>query len=238
MPPESRLLKANVMRNLGAKVAFNYEDLRQQCDDYVARVRIQAEELLTRAHTEAEQIRQQALEAATSDGRQSGLRQAHDQIEARARELGGQMLAEKLRHVLPALDAAVSGLQVERDRWLASWEGSAVNLAVAIAEKILRSELESHPELAVPIISEALQLAAGQPHVQVTMHPQDIELIQQAGIELAQKLNTLGEGKLVADERISRGGCLIDTRHGVIDARLETQLDRIAAELVSGADSA
>ena len=236
MPPESRLLKANLMRNLGSKVAFNYEDLRQQCDDHIARVRLQVEELLTRAHADAQEIRQQALDAATTDGRQSGLREAHEQIESRARELASQLLAEKLRHVLPALESAISGLQIERDRWLSSWEKSAVGLAVAIAEKILRQELETRPEVAIPIIAEALQLAAGQPHVQVSMHPRDIELIQQAGLEMAQRLNTLGEGELVADERISRGGCLIDTRHGVIDARLETQLERIAAELVAGSD--
>ena len=231
MAAESRLLKANVMRNLGAKVAFNYEDLKQQCDEYVVQVRRQADEMLTQAHTEAQQIRQQAQEAGTAVGRQAGMRQAQEQIDARARELAGQMLAERLRQALPALEGAVAGLQVERDRWLASWEQSAIGLVVTIAEKVVRSELARRPELAAPIIAEALQLAAGQPHVQITMNPGDIELIQQSGLDITQRLASLGQGELIPDERISRGGCYIETQHGVIDARLETQLDRISREI-------
>lgn len=238
MPAESRLLKANVLRNLGAKVAFNYEDLKQQCDEYLAQVRQQADQLLTQAHTEAQQLRNQAQEAGTNAGRQTGLRQAEDQITVRAREIANQMLAERLQHALPALEAAATGLQVERDRWLAAWEQSAVGLSIAIAEKILRAELNKRPELALPIISEALQLAAGQPHVQVSMHPDDIELIQQSGVDITQRLAALGQGELIPDDRIGRGGCYIETQHGVIDARLETQLDRISRELTGAAHDA
>lgn len=238
MPAESRLLKANVLRNLGAKVAFNYEDLKQQCDEYLAQVRQQADQVLTQAHAEAQQLRNQAQEAGTAAGRQTGMRQAEDQITLRAREIANQMLAERLYQALPALEAAVTGLQVERDRWLAVWEQSAVGLAIAIAEKILRAELKQRPELASTMISEALQLAAGQPHVQVSMHPTDIELIQQSGVDITQRLAALGQGELIPDDRISRGGCHIETQHGVIDARLETQLDRISRELTGTAQDA
>jgi flagellar assembly protein FliH len=49
--------------------------------------------------------------------------------------------------------------------------------------------------------------------------------------EIVDRLATLGESTLVPDDSISRGGCLIETRHGVIDARIESQLEQIAAEL-------
>jgi flagellar assembly protein FliH len=43
----------------------------------------------------------------------------------------------------------------------------------------------------------------------------------------------VGETTFTPDERISRGGCVVETRHGAIDARIETQLARIAHELLS-----
>jgi len=234
MPVEesNRLLKANSVRGLGSKIVFNYDDLRKQCDDYIEKIRQQAQQLLIDAHTEAETLRKQAFADGESAGKKAGLAAATDLIESRASELANHRTAEQLRTTLPALQSALSALQIERDRWLAWWESAAVRLSVTIAEKILRHEIKHRPERVTAMVSESLQLAAGNPHIKVRMHPADIEQLRETGGEILQRLNALGESTLAADPQISRGGCVIDTRHGVIDARLETQLTRITDELL------
>jgi flagellar assembly protein FliH len=136
---------------------------------------------------------------------------------------------------LPAFHAAALALELERDRWLATWETSAIKLSAAIAGKILRQELAQRPELALAIIREALQLAMGQPDVKLHLHPLDLEQLHDCGKEVVSRLRAVGEATLVADENVSRGGCLIETHHGVIDARIETQIERITSELIEGA---
>jgi flagellar biosynthesis/type III secretory pathway protein FliH len=37
--------------------------------------------------------------------------------------------------------------------------------------------------------------------------------------------------RFVADDRVARGGCIIETELGVVDARLSTQLDAIERAL-------
>src|SRR5580698_4301771 len=113
IPSQTRLLKANDLRGLGSKVAFNFEDLVERGEAYV------------------ETIRREAHARGLEQGRQEGLRQAADQIQKRATELAEKASRDGLATTLPAMKAAVEALVIERDRWLAEWETTAVRLAAA-----------------------------------------------------------------------------------------------------------
>jgi flagellar assembly protein FliH len=228
----SRLIKASAARNLGGAAAFNFDDLRRQCDEFVETARRQAQEILAEATRAAEEIRSQARADGVAEGQREGLAAAQHLIETRAVEIAGQKTQDQLRTVLPAFHSAVEALELERDRWLATWENSAIKLSAAIAGKILRHELSQHPELALSIVREALQLAMGQPNVKLHLHPLDLEQLHDCGRDAVARLGAVGEATLVADEGVSRGGCLIETHHGVIDARVETQIERITSELI------
>ena len=60
IPAQTRLLKANDLRGLGSKVAFNFEDLVQRGDAYVESVRKQVGEMLQQAESDVETIRREA----------------------------------------------------------------------------------------------------------------------------------------------------------------------------------
>jgi flagellar assembly protein FliH len=234
IPESTRLIKARVARNVGGSAMFNFDDLRRQCDEFIENARRQGQEIVAAAEAAADGIRRQAHAEGVAAGQREGLAAARQLVDAHSAELAARQTQEQLRTVLPAFQAAVQSLHIERDRWLAAWEAAAVKLSAAIAEKILHHELSRRPELALPIIREALQLAAGQPHIELHLHPLDLDLLRDCGKEAAGRLAAVGEATLVADENVARGGCLIETRHGVIDARLETQLERITGELLEG----
>lgn len=230
-----RLIKAQSARNMGTKVAFNYDDLRQKCDEHIALAQQEAQRLISEARARVEEVRQQAHREGYTAGQRAGLEASHDLIDSRAEEIAAVKVQDRLRTILPAVQEAVIELQRERDRWLAAWESAAVRLAAAMAEKIVRSELQNRPELAAGTIREALQLAAGAPDINVRLHPEDLRQLQAFGGEIVQRLSAVGRGTLVPDERISRGGCVIETRHGVIDAQVETQLERMTQEMLESA---
>jgi flagellar assembly protein FliH len=229
----SRLIKARSARSPGPATAFNFDDLRRQCDEHIAQARQQAEQILAAATVQAEEVRQAAHAEGLARGQREGLASAEQVIENRAAEIATRQTQQQLQSVLPAFRAAVDSLQVERNRWLATWEGAAVGLAASIAEKILRHELTRRPELSGDIICEALELAAGQPHVRLRLNSRDLEQLQACGHEALGRLAAVGQAEFIADDGITPGGCVIETRHGVIDAQLETQLARITSELLA-----
>ena len=228
----NRLVKANDIRPLGSKVAFNYEDLRKNCDEYVSRAKEQARQLIEAAQNEAETIRRQASEAGRRDGRAQGLQDAKDEIDLKARELSEQLAAETLSTVLPAMTAAANMLQLERDRWLIEWETGVIRLCVAIAEKILRRKLEQEPEIGRDLILEAVKHVTGNTQLKLKLNPTDLERLGDYAEEVVRSIASCGEATLVADSSVTPGGCVIETQHGTVDARLETQLQRIADELI------
>ncbi len=132
---------------------------------------------------------------------------------------------------MPAVREAVAGVEQAKAAWLTHWERSALGLATAIAERVIRREVARTPEITLSLVTEALELAAGSSEVQLRMHPDDLAALGSHVEQLLAEVGRLGAAALVADAAISPGGCRVDTRHGTIDQQFEAQLARIAQEL-------
>ena len=122
--------------------------------------------------------------------------------------------------------AEISGdavrIAVERARSAAAGEADLRRLAVRIAERILGAKLALSPEVVVEVVRQAI--AAARKPVSVRVHPEDLALVERA----------LADAPVawVADPLIERGGCVVDTGRGPVDARLATQLAAIERALV------
>ena len=228
----ARIIKAHSTHALSTVEAFNFVDLQEQGNQIVAQARRDAEQILNAARTDATQLYEQARAAAREEGRGDGLNDAQAIITKTASEIADQQVTAQLATALPALKAAAESLQAERDRWLVRWEQIAVRLGVAIAEKLLQRQLAARPEFATEMITDALRLAAGQPQLTVYLHPDDLSAWGDRAPQIVQSLTACADTTLVPDPHSMRGGCRIETRHGEIDARVETLLHRIAEELV------
>ncbi|MCH7988383.1 MAG: hypothetical protein IID46_04435 [Planctomycetes bacterium] len=228
----ARLLKANAIRGLGSKIVFNYEDLRKKCNVYVEKVRHETRSMIQDARIQSESIRKEAYEQGRQSGSQQGLRDAEEQIRSRAEELADQLAVEKLKTTLPAMQAAADMLVQERDKWMAAWEEITVRLSLAVAEKVLRRKLDVEPEISTEMIRGVLELATGTPHITLKLNPEDLEHLGDHAEDVIRSMASCGKVTLIADESISNGGCVIETQHGVINAEIENQLERIASELL------
>jgi flagellar assembly protein FliH len=190
---------------------------------YLAQVKTEAAKIIAEARQEAAQLRKQAQE----QGQRAATETAEKSLQTRI----DSQLKQQMKTALPAIEQVAKSLSAERLRWLQAWEGHAVRLALAIAEKIVRRELAQHPEIAVSLVREALELAAGSQSIKVHLHPQDHEALGKQIAELARQISSATPAEIVADEEVTAGGCVVHTEFGVIDQRVESQLARIAEEL-------
>jgi flagellar assembly protein FliH len=236
IPSQTRLLKANDIRGLGSKVAFNFDDLVQRGEAYLETIRLQVREMLQQAEADVETIRREAHARGLEQGRQEGQRQAAEQIQKRATEIADKSSRDGLATTLPAMKAAVNALVIERDRWLAEWEATAVRLSAAIAERLVKRQIAIKPEITGGMIKSALQLAAGMPQIKLRLNPDDAALLGAHATEVVRALASAADAEITPDATLTRGSCVIQTKHGIIDARLETLLERIISELLEGHD--
>jgi flagellar assembly protein FliH len=215
----SSIIKASA-GNGERPVEYAFDDLGDPSRAELQDAGRRAAQLLAEAETQASQL----------------CRLAEQQGRAAAQAAAEQDLNEKVgRHVhslVPALGAAVDEIHVAKAQWLAHWEKAALDVATAIAARIIRREVERTPDITIALVKEALELAAGSADVQLRMHPDDLAALGSRVERLIGELGRLGDAKVVADADITRGGCRLDTRFGAIDQQFDSQLARIAQELI------
>lgn len=161
------------------------------------------------------QIEEQAYAHGFSKGEQAGM------------ELGQKRFEPILRGFQQAL---LELERIKKDLCLQA-EKETVELALAIAKTVVCHEVHTNRSVVVHVIREALKNAVDLEHIKIRMNPIDLELISGSGHQL---LNPSGEIEKIAfeeDETIQRGGCVIETNFGDIDARIERQL-RVVEEVL------
>lgn len=199
-------------------MAYSLADMATQADDYLDNVRRESAKIVDAARQEAALVRSQAEAAGRKAAEQAIDRILDDKV------------AKQMQTLTPALKAAVAEIQDSRQQWLAHWEKSASDLAIAIAGRLVRGELSRRPEITLQWLREALDLAAGSGEVTVQLSPADHQALRQPAEELARLVNPLGACRVVAEPSITAGGCKVTTEFGAIDMQLETQLARASEE--------
>jgi len=168
-----------------------------------------------------------------------------DRIRAAAREEGlAAGRAEALAAAVPAaaaLDAALAGLQEAQAVTAERYERDALALALQLAEKVVGGAIAAEPERVLEAIRGALRGIVERERVTVLVNPEDLELVVAAMDDVRASLGGIAHCDVQAERRITRGGALVRTPDGDVDAGLETKLAR-AAEVVeaalAGADGA
>jgi flagellar biosynthesis/type III secretory pathway protein FliH len=203
----------------GQQVAFRFEDLNDRANEYLESVRREAAKIVQLAHEQAEQTRRRAETAGQAAAEETAKRALDQQI------------GDRLNSFAQALERLVAEMNDAKADWLRRWEQSAVAVAAAIAARIVRRELAQQPEISLQWIREALRLAAGSSDVTLHMNPSDYEILGGRVEQLLQPLGKLAPSTIVSDPAVSPGGCVVQTKFGVIDQQIEAQLARIQEEL-------
>jgi flagellum-specific ATP synthase len=97
-----------------------------------------------------------------------------------------------------------------------------VALSMTLADGIIRNEINKNPELSAFILRRALQMVRGQEQIKIKAHPTDGESVQMLIHTMLP--DSSDNVHIIADDHIVKGGCLIETEFGVIDARIDQQL--------------
>ncbi len=213
------VIKANERGQAAPGVAFNYEDISQQADAYLSKVREQAKQIVADAVKEAAALKAKAQQ----EGQKAATAAAEKQID--------QRLAGQLQPAMTALAQAAKDITTSRQTWLAHWESRAVSLACAIAARILRREAGRDPKITLRLVREALDLAAGQPLVRLRMNDKDHAGLAVQINQLIGAAGGLGKVEIIPDAALPTGGCRVETEFGLIDQTFEAQLERIEQEL-------
>jgi flagellar assembly protein FliH len=169
----------------------------------------------------AEIDREAECRAAYERGRSDGEKALGEQLVRQRSELGGL-----LEGVVASWQRAVE--QVCRDT-----EQHLVMLAFEMAQRLV-GDLPISVEMIESSIREAISQVEGTAEFHVRLHPADLELLQRSESALLHPTQGGGNLRLHSSAEVTRGGCLVQTRFGIVDARRETKVDLMKRALVEG----
>lgn len=135
-----------------------------------------------------------------------------------------------------ALEPAVKTLTaaVEQARELAAQqaeatEQAAVELALRIAEKVVAGALDAEPGRVIDVVRGALRSVVDRERLVIQVNPDDLALVRDAFAAVSSSLGGIEHVDVQQERRVGRGGALVRTSVGEIDATIETKLDRVRA---------
>ena len=192
-------------------------------------VRGEASVLVEHAHADAEALiaeaQQRAIELISDAA-------AHAQdVEDAARKTGfesgqadGQAAAgAELDEMLSTMRGLVDVARAERHKIIEGAEPEIIRLAMLLAEKILHQQISLDKTVVVSMARAAISRLVNREMVTVRVNPADIETMREHKDRILANTD-LEHLRLLEDLRVDRGGVMMETESGTIDAKVDTQI--------------
>lgn len=198
-----------------------------EAEQIVKQKQAEAAGILERANKRAEEIEQQAYNAAFAQGKKDGEQLGLKEYQAKAKRL--EEFLEEIAHLGDAI--------------LKRYETELVLLCVELSRAVLMHEARTSPETIVSVLKAAVNQAVEGSRLEIHLNSTDARLLPES---LKQELKKPGSMPIVflEDDAVSQGGCFIETDFGVIDATtqkrwqavrdaMEKMLDKSIALLIN-----
>ncbi len=130
--------------------------------------------------------------------------------------------------VLRRLGETIDELAGLRRQIIHGSEQQLVQLAIAIARRIVRRELSTDDELLGALARVALERLGEARPATIRLHPEDFARSTAGRTEQWAAAHVT----VVADPNVARGGCLVETPFGFVDASIDAQFQELASALL------
>ncbi|TAM61608.1 hypothetical protein EPN52_02255 [bacterium] len=182
------------------------QEARERGAAMVEEARARSEALIDETAQAAAALREQARISGHDEGLREGRRTAQ----------------EELAQAAAALRGIVESAREQRRAVIAAAEPEIVRLALLVAQRVIHREIEGDPRVVVDVARAAIAHLSDKETMVVRVNPGDLEIVRAAREELFP-----GDARpirFVGDLRVDRGGVVIDTEAGSVDAKIEHQL--------------
>ena len=144
----------------------------------------------------------------------------------------GETIGRKKYEILhQRLEEVLKNLEKEIAEHVLSLEPQLFSLIKLMVEKLVLKEISTGPEVIRAVLREALGHVVEQARVKIRLHPDDTEFVEEVLPSLREELSRIKDFEVVPDSNLKRGGCLLETDFGLVDATLERRWQELLKRL-------
>jgi len=220
--------EAEVIKKKAEHVAFEEvkrkniqaQKIRQEAEDEAQRIlseaKRQAEDLEHEISQKVEQIEREALERGQKEGREKGFLEGREEV---------NRLVERLHKIITqAID--------KRGQIIEEAETQVVNLVLLMTRKVIKVISENQKNVVINNVVQALRKLKSRGDVVIRVNLADLELTTEHTNDFLSMVENVKSISVLEDSSVDRGGCIIETDFGQIDARISSQIHEIEEKIL------
>ncbi len=203
-----------------------------QCTSKAEEAALEAARLLDEARQEAELIREKARkELAEAKKRAEELEgEAYSQGFEQGKKDGLEIGRLQSEAAAKRFEKVIQGISRQAETLFVKHEAQLVSLSMEVARKLVLREIKSDPSIVLESIRAALTQAVSGNNLTIYLNPKDLELAKTfATDELEVSAGMAME--LKGDPKIERGGCLIESEFGLVDATMKAKWEAVRSAI-------
>ncbi|MBU0673562.1 MAG: hypothetical protein KJ950_02830 [Proteobacteria bacterium] len=197
----------------GPEVYSSYDPLKLK-EEAIARAQTEAEKIILKARAEAEAVTAKAREEGRSLGLKEGLNEFNRSNQAQIEIL--QHLFREIQNKFAQIDHLVARDEI-------------MGLILVMVDRLVNKAILQNERIIEVVLQQAMDFVVENTNVRVNLNPDDFNFLRESSLDNPEFLAGLTRIQLVEDPEISRGGCLLTTDFGEIDATLENRRSRLVA---------
>lgn len=157
--------------------------------------------------------------------------QAHEKGLSEGIRKGRAMQKQESLQGIQTLNALIHEISGLRKSMLEGAEEQLLGLILAVAEKVIHMEVKTSREVIQHVLKAAIRNIVDRENMKVRVHPQDFQYLLDIKSDFLQGFDGIKNIVFEEDASILRGGAVVETAFGEVDARLDQQFDEIKSSL-------
>ena len=206
---------AEVKRQTDAAAVIK-SDAENEAANIIARAKAEASQIVSDAEAERDRLRKDAETKGYEEGHEEGYQKGVAEVER---------LIDRMHRI-------TESVMQRREEILADTESQIVQLVILMARKVIKVISENQKNVVMANTLAALKKVKTRGEVTLRVNLEEVKLTSEHAQEFIDHVENIKGITVLEDSSVERGGCIVETDFGAIDARISSQLQELENKIL------
>lgn len=191
-------------------------EAENQANEIIQKAKDEAAKIIADAETEKERLERDAYDDGYTQGHKDGYEKGSAEVER---------LIDRMHRILEAVMA-------RREEILSDTENQIVELVILMSRKVIKILSENQKNVVMANTLAALKKVKTRGSVTLRVNLEDVKLTTENVSEFIKHVENVKGITVLEDSAVEKGGCIVETDFGAIDARISSQLSELENKIL------
>ena len=191
-------------------------DAEQNAAEIIKNAQEEASKIVEDARIEQETLKSNSRAEGYNQGREEGFAEGKGEVER---------LVERTHKIL-------EGVMARREEILTETEQQIVELVILMTRKVVKIISENQKSVVMANVLQALKKVKTRGDVTIRVNMDDVKLTSAHTADFIKQVENIQGITVLEDSTVDKGGCVVETDFGAIDARIQNQLSELETAIL------